>query len=47
MFFSSTDMQIRLSTTLNLLGPHLLDETAIILDLTEVFAVVRENAARD
>ena len=47
MFYSSTEMKILLGSTLDQFTPYLLDETAVILDLTEVFAVVRENAAQD
>jgi hypothetical protein len=47
MFFSSTEMKITLGSTLDQFTPYLRDETAIILDLTEVFAVVRAHAAED
>jgi hypothetical protein len=47
MFFSSTELNITLGSTLNDFAPYLLDETATILDLTEVFAEVRARAAED
>jgi hypothetical protein len=47
MFFSFTEMEIRLGSTLDQFAQNLMDEAAIILDLTEVFAAVRENAAED
>jgi hypothetical protein len=47
MFFSLTEMQIRLGSVLNQFDPYLLDEATIILDLTEVSTAVRENAAED
>jgi hypothetical protein len=47
MFFSSTEMQITLGSTLDQFIPYLRDETAIILDLTEVFSVVRARAAEE
>jgi hypothetical protein len=47
MFFSFTGMHFILGSTLNQFDQHLSDEPAIILDLTEVFMAVSQNAPED